>query len=308
MAAASHSSGTDLAVSVELTPTQIEAYGRDGFVYLPGFLTPEQLEDWRSIVDEAVDERFGQRFDTDRKDQTNVDSAYYDRVFDQRVNLFRTSPRVAELWRQAGPGINEAVLKLEAAATAHYLADGLGGVADAAQTPECMRIWHDQALIKRPWANPTGFHNDNPYWSFESAHAASLWVALDDATLCNGTLHMVPGSHRAILGSSRPFHETKISKNVGSMLLDDHADVIGTMEAAPIEYKAGDASIHNGLTAHGAGPNFTPHSRRAMTLQMMPARATFAGKQNILTAERFASLKVGDALADEEMNPRLASE
>jgi ectoine hydroxylase-related dioxygenase (phytanoyl-CoA dioxygenase family) len=89
------------------------------------------------------------------------------------------------------------------------------------------------------------------------------------------------------------------------MLLDDHADTIGSMEAVAIEYKAGDASFHNGLTAHGAGPNFTPYSRRAMTLQMMPADAKFAGKQNILTAERFASLTAGDHLAVDEINPAM---
>ena len=26
-----------------------------------------------------------------------------------------------------------------------------------------IRIWHDQALVKKPWANPTSFHLDTPY-------------------------------------------------------------------------------------------------------------------------------------------------
>jgi len=170
-----------------------------------------------------------------------------------------------------------------------------------------MRIWHDQALIKQPWSNPTGFHNDVPYWSFRSAHAASLWVALDDASLQNGCLHMVPGSHAAILaeGEEGAFAETKISKNVGAMMTDDHPASIGHLDAVPIEYRAGDASIHNGLTAHGAGPNMTPRARRAMTLQMMPAGATFSGTRNILGDERFAALTPGDDLADDTENPVL---
>ena len=64
---------------------------------------------------------------------------------------------------------------------------GVGGV----------RIWHDQALVKGPYANPTAFHLDVPYWSFTSADAITIWVALDDATLENGCLYYVPGSHKA---------------------------------------------------------------------------------------------------------------
>ena len=60
-----------------------------------------------------------------------------------------------------------------------------------------LRIWHDQALIKGPYANPTSYHLDVPYWSFTSADAVTIWVALDNATLENGCLYYVPGSHQA---------------------------------------------------------------------------------------------------------------
>ena len=37
-----------------------------------------------------------------------------------------------------------------------------------------LRVWHDQAFIKEPFANPTTLHLDTPYWSFFSHHAASF--------------------------------------------------------------------------------------------------------------------------------------
>jgi phytanoyl-CoA hydroxylase len=49
-----------------------------------------------------------------------------------------------------------------------------------------MRIWHDQTLIKAPWGMPTAIHIDNPNWSYTSAGALSLWVALDDVSERNG--------------------------------------------------------------------------------------------------------------------------
>jgi ectoine hydroxylase-related dioxygenase (phytanoyl-CoA dioxygenase family) len=39
-------------------------------------------------------------------------------------------------------------------------------------------------------------HLDVPYWSFTSLNAISIWIALDDATLENGCMYFMPGSHK----------------------------------------------------------------------------------------------------------------
>ena len=71
----------------------------------------------------------------------------------------------------------------------------------------------------------------------------------------------------------------------------------------PIELKAGSASIHNGLLAHGAGVNMTQNPRQAMVAIYMPDGTTFNGIQNILSAEQMEALKVGDRFNDDEQNP-----
>ncbi len=63
------------------------------------------------------------------------------------------------------------------------------------------------------------------------------------------------------------------------------------------------AGVHNGLSAHGAGPNMTPYPKRAMTCAYMPVGARFNGQKNILSDEQVAKLKVGDVLDDEQQNP-----
>lgn len=222
-----------------------------------------------------------------------------------------------------------------------------------------MRVWHDQALIKQPHASATSPHTDNPYWSFSSFHAISLWVALDDATAENGALYFEPGSHRMLasgLGAGAsaradcdPFEEVKIGADTEaiyrqfpelSTLRGDGDDGTGGGgQASPREMKAGDVSFHNGLTVHGAGPNRTGNTRRAMTLQMMPAgrrrpmldgagsevpiaprwherdaprlsgrlsqeafEGVFNGKQNILSDRTFANLEIGDPLIPEDFH------
>ncbi len=67
--------------------------------------------------------------------------------------------------------------------------------------------------------------------------------------------------------------------------------------------KAGSAVFHNGLVAHGAGANMTNKPRRAMTCAYMPDGSTFNGGKNVLPDDYFKSLKVGDLLDNNKVNP-----
>ena len=211
---------------------------------------------------------FNQEVDEDREE------SYYDYVFVQRVNLWQDSLDVRRLILDPRLG---------------KMAADLAGV-------EGVRIWHDQALIKQPWANPTGWHLDNPYWSYSSRETLSLWVALDDATLQNGCLYFLPRSHK-----TATYENVSIGENIGDIfrVYPQWENIM----AAPAEMKAGSASFHNGLIAHGAGANMTPGWRRAMTCGFMPDGCTFNGKQNILNDEQFASYEIGDLLDDDRAEP-----
>ena len=156
-----------------LTQEQIDSYRENGFVVCHDFLSADELETWRQAVDGAVRQRGKQRMIHQEVDEEKEES-YYDYVFVQRVNLWQDNPDLRRLILDPRLG---------------KMAADLAGV-------DGMRIWHDQALIKQPWANPTGWHLDNPFWSYSSRETLSLWVALDDATLQNGCLYFLPGSHK----------------------------------------------------------------------------------------------------------------
>ena len=259
-------------MNTTVTQEQIDFYRENGFVVLHDFLTPEELETWRDAVDGAVRRR-GERRQLHHKDN-KYKGTYYDYIFVQRVNLWMDSPEVRRLILDPRLG---------------RLAAELAGV-------DGMRIWHDQALIKQPWANPTGWHLDNPKWSYSSRHTLSIWVALDDATLQNGCLYFLPGSHK-----TADYDDVPIGENIGD-IFRVYPEWQETMSASA-EMKAGSCSFHNGLIAHGAGANMTPGWRRAMTCGFMPDGCTFNGKQNILTDEQFASYEIGDLLDDDFQNP-----
>eukprot|EP01097_Dermamoeba_algensis_P005280 TRINITY_DN3350_c0_g1_i1.p1 TRINITY_DN3350_c0_g1~~TRINITY_DN3350_c0_g1_i1.p1 ORF type:complete len:254 (-),score=38.89 TRINITY_DN3350_c0_g1_i1:123-884(-) len=206
--------------------------------------------------------------------------------FTQRVNLWKTDAGMKELLFASAPTIAR-------------LAGELAGT-------EGIRLWHDQALIKEPWANATSWHLDGPYWSFDSTKALSLWMALDDATYMNGCMYFLKGSHKSIEQmylERGNFEEIPIGKNMGDVF--KAYPEATKCESVPALMKAGSCSFHSSLLVHAAGPNMTNARRRAFTMQFMPLNSTFNGKQNILTNEQLQKLKIGQLLEDESINPLL---
>jgi phytanoyl-CoA hydroxylase len=257
-----------------VTQAQIDHYQENGFVVIKNFLSPRELATWRAAVDDAIGRR-GQQRVLGHEEKPNED-AYYNNVFIQRVNLWMDNEPIRQL----------------------MLDKRLGKVAATLAGVEGIRIWHDQALIKQPWANPTGWHLDNPFWSWFSRDAISLWVALDDVTVQNGCLYFLPGTHK-----TARYDNSGIGENLSDIF--KIYPEWGKVHAVPAEMKAGSCSFHNGLIAHGAGPNMTPGWRRAMTCGFMPDGSTFNGQRNILTKERLAKLTIGDVLDDDAYNPLL---
>jgi hypothetical protein len=109
-------------------------------VVIEDFLDPTELDDWRNAVDEAVLLRGKDKVPWGEEDWP--ESA----IFKQRMQLWMDNECMKALLHDERIG---------------RMAADLAGV-------DGVRIWHDQALTKMPWANPTSWHQDNPKWSFTS--------------------------------------------------------------------------------------------------------------------------------------------
>ena len=257
----------------ELPDDVIVKYQQDGFVYVPQFLSAKEVTELRSAVLDAVGS-MGRRKVSDGSIDSQEKDDFYDKVFTQRLNLWK---------------INSTVKR--------YMLDSqLGRLLCRFADVAGMRVWHDQALIKEPFGNATAWHLDNPYWSFSSPNSISIWIALEDATWQNGCMYFIPGSQHLAR-----YENVSIGVNMGE-LFKIYPEMAKT-DPVGVPMKAGDCSFHNGLTAHGAGCNMTRGRRIAMTCAYMPAGSTFNGQRNILPEPYFKSLKVGDELKNEEHNP-----
>lgn len=268
-------------MKTNLTQQEITQYQEQGFLLIEEFLDADEVEKWREETGEAVRERRiaaqGRSFRDSLSNLGDRDS-YISQVFEQSMRLADTHQGVRELMED--PRLGEVAGRLS----------GVDGI----------RIWHDQALTKPPHGNPTAWHLDIPRWSFSVPNAISIWVALDDATLENGCLWYLPGTHL-----SASFEDCGIGVNMRDIF--KHYPEWEKLRAVACPCKAGGAIFHNGLTAHGAGANMTPGSRRAMTCAYMPDGAIFNGQQGILPRDYFETLQPGDVLKDNSQNPLIWS-
>ncbi|KKI89839.1 phytanoyl-CoA dioxygenase [Bacillus sp. SA1-12] len=139
---------------------------------------------------------------------------------------------------------------------------------------DTLRIWHDQIQYKPPvTGGPTAWHQDHPAWPIiQPADLVSAWVALDDATIENGCMWMVPGSHKwgnhqeylASDAQFMPYHKQPELLPVGA-----------NTKAVPFEIKKGQVGYHHCLTWHGSPNNRSDRKRRAIAVHYMPGHTRF---------------------------------
>jgi ectoine hydroxylase-related dioxygenase (phytanoyl-CoA dioxygenase family) len=257
-------------MNTTLTPQLIDSYRENGFVAVHDFLSPSELQTWRDVTEDAVATRLRSK---ELHNQGGDSEAFYANVFTQCLKL---------------ADIHDPIAKLILAPEIGEMAATLAGI-------DGIRVWHDQALFKPPYGNPTAWHIDNPYWSFSRRDAISIWIALDDSTLGNGCLWYLPGTHK-----TARFDNAGIGPNLGGLF--KVYPEWKKIDPVPAPIPAGGAVFHNALVAHGAGANMTNKPRRAMTCAFMPDGATFNGIKSVLPDEYFARLKVGDVLDDPKIS------
>jgi ectoine hydroxylase-related dioxygenase (phytanoyl-CoA dioxygenase family) len=161
-------------------------------------------------------------------------------------------------------------------------------------------VWHDQVQTK-PARNggPSYWHQDHPYWPvIQPADLVSAWVALEDATVENGCMSMVPGSH-----TWGPYHGGTIGTDETTYgpAPEDKAFVPeGTsIEPVPVPVRAGSVVFHHCLTWHGAPPNRSERPRPAIAVHYMPGWTRYEPRGPGHLVERHITVGPGEILHGE---------
>lgn len=131
-----------------------------------------------------------------------------------------------------------------------------------------LALFTDKLNFKRPGGAEFPWHQDSPYFAFECAHVdrlVSLQVYLDDATLENGCLWMIPGSHTRGRLPCFEDHGT-----LGRLYTDVERALPDALPE-PIPAPAGSVIWFHGDVVHGSRRNQTSTDRRAFVLTYQPA-------------------------------------
>jgi phytanoyl-CoA hydroxylase len=116
----------------------------------------------------------------------------------------------------------------------------------------------DMALSKPPFiGSEKPWHQDNAYFNWLPLEkVATAWIALDDTTIENGCMHVLPGGHT--LGALKHHH------TIDCEILPDR---IEKERAVPVEIKAGGVMYFSAMLPHQTPPNHTADRRRALQFQ-----------------------------------------
>ncbi len=126
-----------------------------------------------------------------------------------------------------------------------------------------VRLYWNQAVTKAPKTGGSfSWHQDSGYVPIEPLEYLTLWIPLEDASVANGTIWVIPGSHR--WGLQKHLVDEQSGDKVGYQ---------GDAEGVPCELPKGAFAVFSSLCLHRSGPNTSNAPRRAYVVQFSPTRA-----------------------------------
>ena len=230
------------------TDAELLQYQTEGYLAMDGLLTPEQVElaktaltdlAWRRVWNEHVGVQEEPHFSTGGTDDRLADPELRIRKLwlfcqaDKRLGSLADSPRLMPLLEQLigrGP-----------------------------------RMVQDMALLKPPFVGAEKpWHQDTAYFDYTPLSGViGVWIALDEATVENGCMQVIPGSH--LDGPAQHYH-------VRDCQLPDRK--VAVERAVVVPLKPGGALFFSGLTHHGTPPNTSSDRRRALQFHYAAANCT----------------------------------
>ncbi len=230
--------------SPALSAEQQEQFARDGFLYYGPIISSEELATVRERIDVIADGA------TDVPDNLiRMEQAYLDGT------LTGVARRDA-VWQMLQLAEHDEVFK-KLARTPRIL-----DVVESLIGPD-IKYYSDQVIMKQArHGSAVNWHQDSYYWPIEPKSLVTCWLALDDATLENGCMCFVPGTHREGL-KDHAKNDQRTMKIEG----------VETNKMVAVPVAAGGCEFHHSLTLHSTSENKTPYRRRAIAMSYMSAQS-----------------------------------
>jgi ectoine hydroxylase-related dioxygenase (phytanoyl-CoA dioxygenase family) len=227
------------ASTLRLSNDQIRFYHENGFLAVTEPLTtPDEIARLVAVYDDLFRRRVG-RETGDQFDLAGTDEEGKEEALPQILGPSRYAPE-----------LTQGLLFANAQALAKQL---LG---------EEAAFGGDHAIFKpagRGVATP--WHQDEAYWDPGLKYnSLSIWIPLQEATVENGCMQFVPGSHK---WEVQPHHSIGHDPRIHGLEIDMEVE---SATAVPCPLPPGGATFHDSRTLHYTGANTTDVPRRAYIL------------------------------------------
>jgi ectoine hydroxylase-related dioxygenase (phytanoyl-CoA dioxygenase family) len=224
-----------------LTDEQIASFHEQGYLAGVRLLSNEQVDRLQSELAELVN-----------PDHPG-NALFYEYNSNESVDPSRILFHALGAWRVT-PGFHDLLWNPAFTMAASQLLDG------------AVRFWHDQLFCKpAQHGGVVAWHQDYSYWTRTQPMAhLTCWIGLDDATIDNGCLQYVPGSHR---WSLLPITGLAGDMNAIQTVLTPEQQ--RKFKPVAIELKRGECAFHHPLLVHGSYANDTPRPRRATVINVV---------------------------------------
>ena len=264
---------------MSLTTEQMEQYRKEGFVALSEFFTAAEVAVMRQELERLREQGLGRNVATDGDGETPSTSQVNLQIIplSPKSEVFRALPFAAKIRSTVGQLLGDAFI-----------------------------LQRDQIFLKPGGIGAgTGWHQDNHYFAIaDPEQGLGMWVALSDATVANGTMHIVPGSHTA-----RREHTRDLGSDHHHTCRIDEA----VEEVRPIELPAGGVLFFNYGIAHCTKANMTDRARAGLALHFVQeahkdvVRAGLAARPVLAGPNYAAGREVYDRTIEGEWEALVAS-
>lgn len=130
-------------------------------------------------------------------------------------------------------------------------------------------LWASHLICKQPLTGKaTPWHEDSAYWNGRVSTMegiVTVWLAIDRATPENGSMGVIPGTHKNGFSQYEPVDTT--DNIFSSQVKPDQFD---ESQAVYFSLEPNECSLHEARIIHGAQANTSPHRRAGYTMRYFP--------------------------------------
>jgi ectoine hydroxylase-related dioxygenase (phytanoyl-CoA dioxygenase family) len=128
-------------------------------------------------------------------------------------------------------------------------------------------VYNVRPKVPKVAAGAVPWHQDKSYWPDANSNPViTVWIPLVDATLENGCLHLIPGTHKKRAIS----HGKENYSGTGYLALDDQYVQKRKKEVIALPMQAGSALFFNDRLIHSSTPNNSDGVRWSVDLRYQP--------------------------------------